>query len=191
MCFFIIKNAACLSLFIFLYPLENEAFFLFLASGAGATAAARLSCGDVLTNLADKFIEDLIDIRPCLCRGGKELHPKVARQVLCLLLRDLASLDEVALVANEDEGYGVSVVSLEDAEAQLCAVIERDAVNEGEYEEEALAVLHVLVTHGAVLLLARCVEDVEEAGDVVHSDLLAVTVLNGGVIFLNKVVLHK
>lgn len=55
-------------------------------------------------------------------------------------------------------------------------------------QHEALAVADPLVAEGRVLLLAGGVEDLEHARLAVDDDLLAVRVLDGGVVRLNKVV---
>ncbi len=54
-------------------------------------------------------------------------------------------------------------------------------------DDEPLAVLDVQIPHGGELLRARRVEDLEDAGRVVHLDLLAVKVLDRRVVFLHEV----
>ena len=54
-------------------------------------------------------------------------------------------------------------------------------------DNETLTVLDVEVPHGRELLRAGRVQDFEDAGRAVHLDLLAVEVLDGGVVFLHEV----
>ena len=70
-------------------------------------------------------------------------------------------------------------------------VLKRLCVVDGKHEEKALPRPHVLVPHGAVLFLAGRVEDVEQAGLPVDDHLLAVGVLDGGVVLVDKVVLDE
>ena len=70
-------------------------------------------------------------------------------------------------------------------------VLEGLCVVDGEDEEEALARPHVLVAHGGVLLLPGGVEDVEQARLAVDDDLLAVAVLDRGVVLVHEVVLDQ
>ena len=58
-------------------------------------------------------------------------------------------------------------------------------------EEKAVAHAHVLLAEDRVLLLAGGVEDVEHDRVLVHNDLLAVVGLDGRVVALHKVALHK
>ena len=70
-------------------------------------------------------------------------------------------------------------------------IFKRFGVVDGEDKQEALARSHVLVPHGAVLLLSGRVQDVEEARFPVDDDLLAVRVLDGRIILIDKVVLYQ
>ena len=57
--------------------------------------------------------------------------------------------------------------------------------------DEALPVLYVEVTHGGELLRAGRVEDLEDAGRVVHLDLLPVKVLDRRVVLLHEEARHE
>ncbi len=70
-------------------------------------------------------------------------------------------------------------------------VLERLCVVDGEDEQEALPRPHVLVPHGRVLLLAGRVQDVQQTRLPVDDHLLAVGVLDGGVVLVHKVVLDQ
>ena len=70
-------------------------------------------------------------------------------------------------------------------------VLEGLGVVDGEDEKESLPRPHVLVPHGRVLLLSGRVKDVQEARLPVDHHLLAVRVLDGGVVLVHEVVLDQ
>lgn len=70
-------------------------------------------------------------------------------------------------------------------------VLEALLVDEAVDEDEALAVLDVQVPHGRELLGARRVQDLQHRRRRVHLDLLAVEVLDGGVVFLDEGAGHE
>ena len=70
-------------------------------------------------------------------------------------------------------------------------ILETLGVVDGKHDEESLAGPHVLVPHGAVLLLARRVQDVQQTRLPVDDDLLPVAVLDGGVVLVHEVVLDQ
>ena len=70
-------------------------------------------------------------------------------------------------------------------------ILETLGVVDGEHDEESLAGPHVLVPHGAVLLLARRVQDVQQTRLSVNDDLLPIAVLNGRIVLVNKMVLNQ
>ena len=73
---------------------------------------------------------------------------------------------------------------------ELVHFVERSPISKREYQEESLARPHVLLPHGAKLLLAGGVEDVQLGHGVIDNALLGVGVLNGGVIVRHKVALE-
>ena len=70
-------------------------------------------------------------------------------------------------------------------------VIEGFGIVDGKNEEEAFARPHVLISHGRVLLLAGSVQDVQEACLAIYDHLLAVRVLDRGVILVHEVILDQ
>jgi len=142
-------------------------------------------------DLADEAEEGLIDVCACLGGGLEEGAVEVLCSVLALLSLDLALRGEIALVAAEDHGYVVGVLDTEDLFAEGVDFVEGAAGGDGVDEEEALAGAHVLVAHGAVLLLAGGIEDVEEGGLAVDGDLLPVAVLDCGIVLIDEVVLDE
>lgn len=64
-------------------------------------------------------------------------------------------------------------------------------VGDGVYNDKALTIPDVQVPHGGKLLGACSVEDLQHWGRPIHLDLLAVKVLNGGVILLHEASGHK
>jgi len=152
--------------------------------------------------------EGLLDVDAVLCRSLDEVAAQVLCQRLALLCGDLALGDAVALVADKHDGrvaehgrrgahgragvgrragHGCLLDALDLAVEALDAGkggARGDAVD----EHEALAVAYPLVAQGDVLLLAGGVEDLEHARLAVDLDLLAVRVLDGGVVCLDEVV---
>lgn len=61
----------------------------------------------------------------------------------------------------------------------LVDILEGLGVVNGEDAEESLPRPHVLVSHGAVLLLPRCVQDVQQTGLSINDHLLSVGILPG------------
>ena len=57
---------------------------------------------------------------------------------------------------------------------ELVHFVERCPISKREYQEESLARPHVLLPHGAKLLLAGGVEDVQQTGLSVNNNLLPV-----------------
>lgn len=83
---------------------------------------------------------------------------------------------EIALVAHDDHGEVVLVLDPEDLLLEGHDLLERLTVDYRVDEQEALAGPHVLLAHGRVLLLAGCVEHVEQGDLIVDDALLAVRV---------------
>jgi len=85
----------------------------------------------------------------------------------------------------------VGILDAENLLAEGVDFVEGAAGGDCVDEEEALASAHVLVAHGAVLLLASGIEDVEQRGLSIDGDLLSVAILDGRVILVNEVVLDE
>jgi hypothetical protein len=115
---------------------------------------------------------------------------------------------EIALVADDNHGEVVLVFYAQDLLLEGHNLLEALAVGYRVDEQEALAGPHVLLAHGRVLLLAGCVEHIEQRNLVVNDALLAVRVcgllavftalrfarlltLNGRVVFVDKVALDQ
>ena len=89
---------------------------------------------------------------------------------------------QVALVAHQHHGHLLAVLHPEYLLPEVLQVIEsglsRDAVD----QDEALAVLHVEISHGGELLRTGGVEDLQHALLPLHLHLLPVAVLYGRVV---------
>ena len=70
-------------------------------------------------------------------------------------------------------------------------VLKRLVVGDGVDDDESLPVADVQVAHGSELLGAGSVEYFQDRRGAVHFDLLAVEVLNGGVVLLHKATSDK
>lgn len=81
---------------------------------------------------------------------------------------------EVALVADDNHGEVVLVLDAQNLLLEGHDLLEALAVRYRVDEQEALAGPHVLLAHRRVLLLAGCVEHVEQRHLVVDDALLAV-----------------
>ena len=83
----------------------------------------------------------LVDVDARLGRRLDERYLELARELLALLARDLAVLDEVALVGHEHEWIRLLVLHLQDAVAELAhrreALARRDAVHAQESHARA------------------------------------------------------
>jgi len=165
--------------------LEESALALARGLGLGTIASVDLA------DLTDEAEEGLIDI--CACLGGclEEGAAVGLGRVSALLYLDLTLVGKIALVTAEDHGDVVDILHTENLFAELLDFVKGAARGDGVDEEEALAGAHVLVAHGAVLLLAGGIEDVEEGGLTVDGDLLPVAVLDGGVVLVDEVVLDE
>lgn len=56
-------------------------------------------------------------------------------------------------------------------------ILKRLGIIDGKHTEEALSCPHILISHGAVLLLTRSVQDVQQAGLSVNHHLFSIRVL--------------
>jgi len=107
------------------------------------------------------------------------------------LCRHLPLAVEIALVANDDHGEVVLVLYSQDLLLECHDLLEALPVGYRVDEQEALSCAHVLLAHGRVLLLAGCVEHIEQRNLVVDDALLAVRVLDGRIVLVYKVALDQ
>uniref|UniRef100_M3Z5K3 Uncharacterized protein n=1 Tax=Mustela putorius furo TaxID=9669 RepID=M3Z5K3_MUSPF len=125
---------------------------------------------------------------------GRRLHEGAAPllgQGLALAVRDLSLALQVHLVTHQDHGYTLVPLHADDLVPHGLDVLEALLVDEAIDEDEALAVLDVQVPHGRELLGARRVQDLQHRRRRVHFNLLAVEVLDGGVVLLDEGARHK
>lgn len=87
---------------------------------------------------------------------------------------------QVALVTDDDHGEVVLVLDPQNLLLEGGDLFEALPGGNGVDEQEAFAGPHVLLAHGAVLLLTGRVEDIEEGDLVVDVALLPVRVCNSG-----------
>jgi len=166
-----------------------------LEESALAAPGALLGLGSVggvnCTNLTDEVEEGLIDICASLGGGLEEGAVEVLGGILTLLSLDLTLRGKIALVAAEHHGDVISILHTENLFAEGVDFIEGATGSDSVDEEEALAGAHVLVTHGAVLLLAGSIEDIEEGGLTVDGDLLPVAIFDGRIVLVDEMVLDE
>lgn len=158
-----------------------------LLLGAWTTAGVRIAAVD----LPDQVVENLMHIDLLLGRSLSEGAVKLPGQVQSLLLAHHAFVLQVALVSHQNHGHIVGVLNSQNLLPQVHEVIEGRLGGDGIDENEALAILHVQVAHGRELLGAGGVQNFEHTLLAIHLHLLAIAVLNGRVILLDKDALHK
>lgn len=104
-------------------------------------------------DLSDEIVEDLLDVVLGLSRGLDEAAVEALGQALSLLGGDDTLVSQIALVSDQDHGDLIGILDTQDLVAQLREVVEGRLGDDTVDESEALAVLHVQVTHGGKLLL--------------------------------------
>ena len=161
--------------------LQERAASLLLATLGGLSTASVLALV-VLADLTDELVEGLLDVDASLGRSLEEGAAESLGEVLALSGGNLTVVVQIALVSNEHDGDLVLVLHTKDLLTEGGDFVKGGARGDGKDAEETLARAHVLVTHGAVLLLTGSVEDIKETGLIVDGDLLAVAVLDGGVL---------
>ena len=97
----------------------------------------------------------------------------------------------VGLVANDQHRELVAVLHPQHLLVELVHLLEGLPLRKGEDEEEALPGPHVLLAHGAELLLAGRVEDVQPRHVVVDHALLGIGVLYCWVIVRDEIALKE
>ena len=107
------------------------------------------------------------------------------------LLHVHITVRKVALVSHHHHRNLLSILHPLYLLPVLGDVLETLGVVDSEDYEEPLPGSHVLVPHGAVLLLASRVENIQETGLSVNNDLFSVTVLYGGVVLVHKMILDQ
>ena len=96
---------------------------------------------------------------------------------------------QVSFVSHHQHGKFVPIFHPEHTLIHFPQFVERFPITQREDQEEALARPHVLLPHGAELLLAGSVEDIQLGHGIIDHALLGVGVFNGGVIVRHKVAL--
>jgi hypothetical protein len=147
------------------------------AIGARETAAAggvALHLAVVSSDLANNVVKGLLNIQTRLGGSLDELAAERTSQSLSLLPGDLTLALEIALVADDNHGEVVLVLDSQNLLLEGGDFLEALAGCDGVDEEETLSGPHVLLAHGAVLLLASGVEDIEQSGLIIDVALLAV-----------------
>ena len=148
--------------------------------------------GHLAVDLPHKVEEHLVDVDLLAGRGLQEGDTSpAAGEVSSLLLADHAVVLQVALVATEDHGDLVGVLHTENLLAEVGEVVEGGLGGNGVDENEALAVLHVQITHGSELLGTSGIENLEHALLTVDLNLFSVRVLDGGVVLFDEDGLDK
>jgi len=112
-------------------------------------------------------------------------------EIATLIHADLALKFEVALVCDDDDGERVLILHAEDLLVERAYFLERVPRSDRVDEQKPFAGPHVLLAHGTVFFLAGCVQNIEEGNLVVDDALFPVGILDGRVIFVDKVALYE
>jgi len=165
--------------------LQNGASKLLLLDTALGVGALHLA------DLAHELEEASLVVDFHLGRGLEKGALPCLSQVGTLFMRHLTLLLQVALVADQHNGDFVGVLGAENLVIQRADLLESGPRGDVVNKKKAFAITHPLVLHRAELLLPSGVQNVQQSSLIVNHDLLAVAVLNGGVIFIQKVVSHQ
>lgn len=106
-----------------------------------------------------QLVEGLIHVHPQLGTALDVGHNEVATGVLRLLQRHLPLVLQIALVAHHQHGELVAVLDAQYLALELGDLIEAGMIVEREDEQKALPGPHVLLPHGAELLLTGSVQN--------------------------------
>lgn len=96
------------------------------------------------------------------------------------MLEDFSLALQITLVADNNHGEVVLVLDSQNLLLESGDFLETLARCDGVDEQETFTRAHVLLSHGAVLLLAGGIEDVEKGDFIVNDTLLAVRVCTSG-----------
>lgn len=160
-------------------------------TGAGHNGSACLLFLVVLSYLADKVAERLIDVNALLSRCLDELAAKVLCEVTALIHANLSLILKITLVSHDNDRERILVLHAENLLMESANFLERIAGGDGVNEEESFTGAHVLLAHSSVFLLTSGVKDVEQCDLLVDDALLAVRVLDCWVVFVDKVALNE
>lgn len=139
----------------------------------------------VLPEAADGVEEGALDVGAVLGRGLDKAHAQLLGEVGALLGRDGAVGGEVALVGHEDDGQGNvgrEALHLQHLPVELADPLKRSPRRDAVHQQVGVAVADPLLPQRRVLLLPGRVQHLEYARPVVHVALLAVAVLERGII---------
>eukprot|EP01085_Mycamoeba_gemmipara_P002447 Mycagemm_TRINITY_DN7888_c0_g1::TRINITY_DN7888_c0_g1_i1::g.2447::m.2447 type:complete len:215 gc:universal TRINITY_DN7888_c0_g1_i1:686-42(-) len=142
-------------------------------------------------NLPHERVEDLVDVVTSTSRSLKEGAAKLLCQLLALFGGDDTLLHKIALVAYENHRDRVNVLNAKDLVAQAGNFVKGGVRDNRIDQNEALAVLHVKVTHRGELFSSCGIENLEHVNFVVDLNLLLIRVLNSGIILLHENTLHE
>jgi len=145
----------------------------------------------LLADLTDEGKETLLDVDAGLRRRLQIRAIERLGQIASLRLGHLTLGLQIAFVAADHNGDLVGILDTKNLISEGRDFVERGSGRDGKHAQETLTRAHVLVTHGRVFLLSGSIEDVEQAGLVVDGHLLAIAVFDGGIVFIDEVILDE
>lgn len=143
-------------------------------------------------NLSTKVPEALVNVRATPGAGLviRRIPPGL-RDIKGTGAGDGTVFFEVALVADKHYGYRRVIFDADNLVAQLGEFVEGGKGSDAEYEEEALAGLHVEFSHGGKLFRSSGVENFQHDLSTIHFESLAVRIFYRRIIAFYPDVLHK
>jgi hypothetical protein len=139
-------------------------------------------------DLPDEIVKGVLDVDSSLGRGLKERTRKGSSQFLALFHCDLTIILEIALVCHKDDGHFLGSLHSQNVVSDGGHHLKGRTRGDGINQQEGLASLDVSISHGTVLFLTSCVNDVEDTSLSIDGDLLAKAVLDGGIVLFDKLV---
>jgi len=170
------------------YPLEHRAASLLLLLLPLVAAA---SSAGVVADLPHKLVKRLLDVNAALGRCLEEGTSKALGKILPLRHANLTLVLEIAFVACQYHWHLVFILYTKDLLAERRDFVKGGSRGDGINAKKSLACAHVLISHSAILLLARSIQDVEKAGLVIDGNLLTVRILDGRVVLVDEMVLDQ
>jgi len=159
----------------------------------GGSLALGLNGADVVAgHLTHEVIEELLDVNGVLGRGLEVgTVVELLGEVLAVAFGDDTLVLQIALVADQDRGEVLLVLDTDNLVADVLEVGKGRLGNDGVDEDEALAILHVKITHGSKLLRASGIKYLKKVLVAINLDVLTIRVLDCRIILLDEYTLDE
>lgn len=125
-------------------------------------------------DLSYHLVKGIVHSDALLCRGFTERAAKALGEIFAFLAGHLSIALQITLVADQHHREGIAVLDTSDLLVECIDFFKGQTRGDGVDQNEALAVSHVLLSHGAVFLLASRIQHIQQGGLVVDNALLAI-----------------